>query len=85
MNVNYQKICKDCLKGLNQRTFDVIQRRFGLKSRNKETLEAIGASYNITRERVRQIELEGLAKIKEDLEFKTVGIKWWINSPPSYR
>jgi len=68
MNVNYQKICKDCLKGLNQRTFDVIQRRFGLKSRNKETLEAIGASYNITRERVRQIELEGLAKIRKDLE-----------------
>jgi hypothetical protein len=66
--MNYQKICKDCLKGLNQRTFDVVQRRFGLENGNKETLEAIGASYNITRERVRQIELEGLAKAKKDLE-----------------
>jgi hypothetical protein len=70
MKIDYQKICKDCLKGLDQRTFDVIQRRFGLKSRNKETLEAIGASYEITRERVRQIELEGLAKVRKDLAKK---------------
>lgn len=68
MKIDYQKICKDCLKGLDQRTFDVIQRRFGLKAKNKETLEAIGASYGITRERVRQIELDGLAKIRKDLE-----------------
>lgn len=66
--MDYQKICKDCLKGLDQRTFDVVQRRFGLKNGNRETLEAVGASYNITRERVRQIELEGLAKVKKDLE-----------------
>jgi len=68
MKIDYKKICKNCLKGLDQRTFDVIQRRFGLNGGNKETLEAIGASYTITRERVRQIELEGLSKIKKDLE-----------------
>jgi len=66
--MNYQKICSDLLKDLPQRTVDVIERRFGLKTGNRETLEAIGASYGITRERVRQIESEGFSKIKPRLE-----------------
>ncbi len=66
--MNYQKICSDLLKDLPQRTVDVIERRFGLKTGERETLEAIGASYNITRERVRQIESEGFSKIKPKLE-----------------
>jgi len=60
---NYQKICQDYLKGLPQRTTEVIERRFGLKSGKRETLEAIGQSFNITRERVRQIEKEGFDKV----------------------
>lgn len=68
MNMNYQKICKDCLKDLTPRTLDVIERRFGLKNGERETLEAIGATHGITRERVRQIELEGISKIKPQLE-----------------
>ncbi len=62
--MNYQKICSDLLKDLPQRTVSVIERRFGLKTGVRETLEAIGSSYEITRERVRQIENEGFAKIK---------------------
>jgi len=65
--MNYQKICKDCLKNLNPRTLDVIERRFGLKGGEKETLEAIGLSHGVTRERVRQIESEGISKIKPQL------------------
>jgi len=61
---NLQKICQDSLKGLPQRTANVIERRFGLKTGQRETLEAIGQSYQITRERVRQIESEGFSKIK---------------------
>lgn len=64
MKYNYQKICADCVKGLPQRTVDVVERRFGLKTGQKETLETIGQSYDITRERVRQIETEGFSKIK---------------------
>jgi len=66
--MNYQKICYELLKDLPQRTVDVIERRFGLKTNQRETLEAIGVSYNITRERVRQIESEGFSKIKPRLE-----------------
>jgi hypothetical protein len=39
-----------------ERLRDVVERRFGLKDGNRETLEAIGQDYGITRERVRQIE-----------------------------
>lgn len=64
MNFNYQNICDNLIKGLPQRTTDVVKRRFGLKTGKRETLEAIGQSYNITRERVRQIEKEGFSKIQ---------------------
>ena len=50
---------------LNVRNRDVILRRFGLKKGNKETLESIGQNYNITRERVRQIEDAAIALIKK--------------------
>jgi len=68
MNFNYQKICADLLKGLPQRTTDVIERRFGLKTGKRETLETIGQSYGITRERVRQIEEEGFSKVRSRIE-----------------
>lgn len=64
MKYDYQKICADCIKGLPQRTVDVVERRFGLRTSQRETLETIGQSYDITRERVRQIEAEGFSKIK---------------------
>ena len=66
--MNYQKVCSDLLRDLPQRTVSVIERRFGLKTGKRETLEAIGANHGITRERVRQIENEGFAKIKPRLK-----------------
>lgn len=68
MDFNYKNICKSFVKGLPQRTTDVIERRFGLKTGQRETLEAIGQSYNITRERVRQIEKEGFSKIRPKIK-----------------
>jgi len=50
----------------NPRVREVIERRFGLKSGKPETLESIGKSYGITRERVRQIEENGLKVLKSD-------------------
>ncbi|MBZ9569812.1 hypothetical protein KJA16_02735 [Patescibacteria group bacterium] len=68
MKLNYQKICQDLLKDLPQRTKDVIEQRFGLKTGKRKTLEAIGKNYGITRERVRQIEADGFLKLKPKLE-----------------
>ena len=50
------KTVASLVKSLSVRNKDIISRRFGLKNGKKETLESIGKSYGITRERVRQIE-----------------------------
>ncbi|MBX4211386.1 MAG: hypothetical protein KW806_01130 [Candidatus Yanofskybacteria bacterium] len=60
-----QKTVTTILKTLSPRNRDIIARRFGLLTGKRETLESIGSSYQITRERVRQIEeftLNQLAK-----------------------
>ena len=44
------------IKNIPARNKDIVSRRFGLKNGKRETLESIGKSYGITRERVRQIE-----------------------------
>jgi hypothetical protein len=49
----------------NERTKEVLVRRFGLKDGRRQTLEAIGRDHKITRERVRQIEENGLAHLKQ--------------------
>lgn len=51
---------------LNPRNRDILSRRFGLKNGAKETLESIGKSYGITRERVRQIEEFALAQLSKN-------------------
>lgn len=48
----------------NKRLRDVIERRFGIKG-SAMTLDAIGKSYTITRERVRQIENDALKHLKK--------------------
>lgn len=58
-----QEIVESLLKYCSQREKDVIRRRFGLLGNRKETLEDIGLSYKVTRERIRQIETIALKKI----------------------
>lgn len=48
----------------NPRVREVIERRFGLKDGKSETLEVIGKDHGITRERVRQLEENGLKILK---------------------
>jgi len=66
--MDYRKICQNYLKGLNPRTLKIIERRFGLRKGKRETLEVIGQTLGLTRERVRQIEAEGLEEIKPKIK-----------------
>lgn len=68
MKYNYQIVCNNLIKDLPSRVKDVIEQRFGLKGDKRKTLEEIGKDYGITRERVRQIEEAGFAKIRPKLE-----------------
>ena len=73
--INYQKINSKILEVLPQRQKKVILRRFGLENREKETLEKIGQDFGVTRERVRQIEVDAfksLERKKEERDLKKV-------------
>lgn len=48
---------------LTDKERDIVERRFSLNNHPKETLDAIGQTYHITRERVRQIESVALRKL----------------------
>lgn len=59
------KILNQFVGGLEGREKDVICRRFGLDSEKKQTLDEIGAELDLSRERVRQIQEETLAKLRQ--------------------
>jgi len=52
---------------LSPRQQDVINRRFGLRGHQTATLEEVGREIGLTRERVRQIQLEALQRLKRSL------------------
>lgn len=55
---------KKALGCLTEREREVIEQRFGLNTGYGKTLEEIGIEFNVTRERIRQIEDKALMKIK---------------------
>jgi len=56
------------LSRLSEKHRDVVQRRFGLNGYESATLEDVGREVGLTRERVRQLQLEALAKLRRMLE-----------------
>lgn len=53
---------------LNDKQREVVERRFGLHGRDVDTLEEVGNVLGVTRERVRQIQLEALKRLREVME-----------------
>ncbi len=56
------------LNQLNDKQREVVERRFGLNSREVSTLEEVGNELGVTRERVRQIQMEALKRLREIME-----------------
>ncbi len=65
MDINYDKTIREILSDLPSRKREVVEHRYGIATENPLTLQAIGDQFNITRERVRQIENDALGWIKE--------------------
>ncbi len=68
MQFNYSKICSELLKDLPKRAKEIVWRRFGLGGDEKETLQEVGDSYDLTRERVRQIQDDAILKLKSKVK-----------------
>lgn len=51
-------------KRLEERYFDVLNRRYGFDRSRRQTLEAIAEGYGVTRERIRQIEVKALGRCR---------------------
>ena len=56
------------LSELTDKQRDVVVRRFGLRGHESSTLEEVGQEIGLTRERVRQIQVEALKRLREILE-----------------
>ncbi|MCP5152045.1 MAG: RNA polymerase sigma factor RpoS [Ectothiorhodospiraceae bacterium] len=56
------------LSRLNEKQRAVVERRFGLNGFESATLEEVGSELGVTRERVRQIQIEALKRLREMLE-----------------
>jgi len=56
------------LSQLNEKQREVVERRFGLHGHDVATLEEVGNMIGVTRERVRQIQIEALKRLREILE-----------------
>ena len=56
------------LDDLSEKHQEVLARRFGLRGYPRCTLEEVGSQIGLTRERVRQIQVEGLARLRRCLE-----------------
>jgi RNA polymerase primary sigma factor len=63
------------LESLPERDRRVLELRYGLGGEEPHTLEHIGRRLGITRERVRQIEIESLSRLASLREIEAVGIR----------
>lgn len=61
---------EDVLGTLTQREKNVLRLRFGLEDGRARTLEEVGKSFNVTRERIRQIEAKALRKLRHPARSK---------------
>lgn len=60
------------LKDLKERERQVIVLRFGLEDGHPRTLEEVGKEFNVTRERIRQIEAKALRKLRNPVRSKKI-------------
>ncbi|MFC3815237.1 RNA polymerase sigma factor RpoD [Lysobacter sp. GCM10012299] len=63
-NINLTETVRDVLAGLTPREAKVLRMRFGIDMNTDHTLEEVGKQFDVTRERIRQIEAKALRKLR---------------------
>ena len=69
-NINLQEQTKQVLGTLTPREEKVLRMRFGIGERSDHTLEEVGQNFDVTRERIRQIEAKALRKLRHPSRLK---------------
>ena len=64
IHTNLKETCTSILSSLTPREERVLRMRFGIGMSTDHTLEEVGQQFNVTRERIRQIEAKALRKLK---------------------
>jgi len=64
VNASLRDVCKDILDTLTPREAKVLRMRFGIEMNTDHTLEEVGKQFDVTRERIRQIEAKALRKLR---------------------
>jgi RNA polymerase primary sigma factor len=64
IHTNLKETCTKILSSLSQREERVLRMRFGIGMNTDHTLEEVGKQFNVTRERIRQIEAKALRKLR---------------------
>ena len=64
LNVNLKERTAHVLRTLSPREEKIIRMRFGMDDGSEHTLEEVGQSFDVTRERIRQIEAKALRKLR---------------------
>ena len=69
-SIHLAKQIRKVLVTLTEREEKVLRMRFGIGEENDHTLEEVGQDFNVTRERIRQIESKALRKLRHPSRFK---------------
>ncbi len=65
IQINLREKIEEALKNHTHREATILRMRFGLGDGNEHTLEEVGQQFNVTRERIRQIEEKALRKLRQ--------------------
>lgn len=64
LSISIRKVISDSFSMIDEKNLDILYKRNGYIDNTKYTLEEIGSSLNVTRERIRQLEAKTIGKIK---------------------
>jgi RNA polymerase primary sigma factor len=67
MSSNFARQTQKVLSTLNQREEKILRMRFGIGEKQDLTLEEVGQNFDLSRERIRQIEDKALRKLKHSI------------------
>jgi RNA polymerase primary sigma factor len=71
-NIGLRETVSDVLAGLTPREAKVLRMRFGIDMNTDHTLEEVGKQFDVTRERIRQIEAKALRKLRHPSRSETL-------------